>query len=144
MQRVQTAGATRRSTGYLPIEEYGLIGNLHTVALVGKHGSIDWCCLPRFDATSVFGALLNAEKEGYFRIAPPEAPGMEHKQLYLPDTNILITRFLAVDGVGSFQFLPMLRSAGKHSPLLRRCMDYAERNRLTTTAVSSGFSSGKK
>jgi GH15 family glucan-1,4-alpha-glucosidase len=93
---------------YLPIEDYGLIGNLHTVALVGKNGSIDWCCIPRFDAPSVFGALLDAEKGGCFRIAPPDTPGMERKQLYLPDTNILITRFLTVDGVGEvIDFMPI-------------------------------------
>ncbi|GCE17135.1 trehalase-like domain-containing protein [Dictyobacter kobayashii] len=57
---------------YLPIEDYALIGNLHTVALVGKNGSIDWCCLPRFDSPSIFGALLDADKAGFFRIAPTD------------------------------------------------------------------------
>jgi GH15 family glucan-1,4-alpha-glucosidase len=93
---------------YLPIEDYAMIGNLHTVALVGKNGSIDWCCIPQFDAPSVFGALLDAEKGGLFRISPPDTPGMERKQLYLPDTNILITRFLTVDGVGEvIDFMPI-------------------------------------
>ncbi|MFL5667520.1 MAG: glycoside hydrolase family 15 protein [Ktedonobacteraceae bacterium] len=99
---------SRLSQAYLPIEDYAVIGNLHTVALVGKNGSIDWCCIPRFDAPSVFGALLDAKKGGFFRIAPPETPGMERKQLYLPDTNILITRFLTVDGVGEIiDFMPI-------------------------------------
>ncbi|HEY3991261.1 MAG TPA: glycoside hydrolase family 15 protein [Ktedonobacteraceae bacterium] len=93
---------------YLPIQDYGVIGNLYTVALVGKNGSIDWCCIPRFDAPSVFGALLDAEKGGFFRISPPDTPGMEYKQLYLPDTNILITRFLTLDGVGEIiDFMPI-------------------------------------
>jgi len=93
---------------YLPIEDYALIGNLHTVALVGKNGSIDWCCIPQFDAPSVFGALLDAEKGGLFRISPSDTPGMERKQLYLPDTNILITRFLTADGVGEvIDFMPI-------------------------------------
>ncbi|HXR65055.1 MAG TPA: glycoside hydrolase family 15 protein [Ktedonobacteraceae bacterium] len=93
---------------YLPIQDYGVIGNLHTVALVGKNGSIDWCCLPRFDSPSVFGALLDAEKGGFFRIAPLETPEMSYKQLYLPDTNILITRFLTLDGVGEItDFMPI-------------------------------------
>jgi GH15 family glucan-1,4-alpha-glucosidase len=103
---------SRLSKTYLPIEDYAVIGNLHTVALVGKNGSIDWCCIPRFDAPSIFGALLDAEKGGFFRIAPPETPGMERKQLYHPDTNILITRFLTVDGVGEIiDFMP-IKQAG--------------------------------
>ena len=55
---------------YQPIEDHGIIGDLHTVALVGLNGSIDWLCLPSFDAPSVFASLLDAEKGGYFRIAP--------------------------------------------------------------------------
>src|SRR5579862_3157603 len=94
--------------GYQPIEDYAIIGDLHTVALVGKNGSIDWCCLPQFDAPSVFGALLDTNKGGFFRIAPPDAPGTVYKQLYLPETNILITRFLTVDGVAEVtDFMPI-------------------------------------
>ncbi len=79
---------------YQPIEDYAVIGDLYTVALVGKNGSIDWCCLPHFDSPSVFGALLDAHQGGFFRIAPPCGPGMSCRQLYVPETNILITRFL--------------------------------------------------
>src|SRR4051795_3945092 len=81
--------------GYQPIEDYGIIGDLHTVALVGKNGSIDWCCIPSFDSPSVFGALLDVNKGGFFRIAPSfdHTTSMRRKQLYLPETNILITRF---------------------------------------------------
>lgn len=85
-----------------------MIGNLHTVALVGKNGSIDWCCLPQFDAPSVFGALLDAQVGGFFSIAPPVTPGVDHKQMYLPGTNILVTRFLTADGVGEItDFMPI-------------------------------------
>ena len=56
--------------GYKPIEDYGVIGDLHTVALVGKDGSIDWCCLPHFDSPSVFASILDAQKGGFFKIAP--------------------------------------------------------------------------
>ncbi|HET7637520.1 MAG TPA: trehalase-like domain-containing protein, partial [Ktedonobacteraceae bacterium] len=55
-------------TRYLPIEAYGMIGDLTTVALVGKNGSIDWCCLPDFDSPSIFAALLDADKGGSFRL----------------------------------------------------------------------------
>src|SRR5215471_20359200 len=64
----------QRTEKYLPIEDYGIIGDLHTVALVGKNGSIDWCCVPSFDAPSIFAALLDAEKGGFFSIAPQDTP----------------------------------------------------------------------
>ncbi|MBA2680016.1 MAG: glycoside hydrolase family 15 protein [Ktedonobacteraceae bacterium] len=93
---------------YLPIEDYAVIGNLHTVALVGKNGSIDWCCLPRFDAPSVFGAILDADKAGFFRISPTDMSGVKCQQLYLPETNILLTRFLSADGVAEVtDFMPI-------------------------------------
>jgi pentatricopeptide repeat protein len=94
---------------YLPIEEHGIIGDLHSVALVGTDGTIDWYCCPRFDAPSVFGSLLDAEKGGYYRIFPT-TEDCRVKQLYLPDTNILITRFLTPDGVGEVtDFMPIGR-----------------------------------
>src|SRR6266567_2093128 len=108
MNSEQTQESPGTSTTYQPIEDYAVIGDLHTVALVGKNGSIDWCCIPRFDSPSVFGALLDANKGGFFRIAPPDMPGMGHKQLYIPETNVLITRFLTVNGVGEvIDFMPI-------------------------------------
>ena len=56
---------------YLPIEDHGIIGNMRTCALVGINGSVDWFCAPNFDSPSVFGAILDDQKGGYFRIAPP-------------------------------------------------------------------------
>jgi len=95
---------------YLPIAEHGLVGDLHTVALVGTDGTIDWYCCPRFDSPSVFAAILDAERGGNFRIAPQDG-GWSSKQLYLPDTNVLITRFLMPEGVGEVQdFMPPLRN----------------------------------
>jgi GH15 family glucan-1,4-alpha-glucosidase len=82
---------------YKPIENYGIIADLHTVALVGIDGSIDWCCLPHFDSPSVFGAILDDEKGGYFKIGGL-APG-HSRQLYLPDTNVLITRIFCEEGI---------------------------------------------
>ena len=84
---------------YAPIEDYGIIGDLHTVALVGKNGSIDWFCFPSLDSPSVFAALLDDAKGGRFQIAPLGGE-VTRKQLYFPDTNVLITRFLSDEGVG--------------------------------------------
>ncbi|GHO55044.1 glycoside hydrolase family 15 protein [Ktedonobacter robiniae] len=111
----QPTTLNRSTDGYLPIEDYAVIGDLHTVALVGKNGSIDWCCLPRFDSPSIFGALLDTQKGGRFRIAPIETPNMGHKQIYLPETNILITRFLTIDGVAEItDFMPIKRGKRSH------------------------------
>src|SRR5438270_716270 len=108
-ERQNVECSTNQSSRSCPLmQRYADSQSLHTVALVGKNGSIDWCCIPRFDAPSVFGALLDAEKGGFFRISPPDTPDMQRKQLYLPDTNILITRFLTVDGVGEIiDFMPV-------------------------------------
>jgi GH15 family glucan-1,4-alpha-glucosidase len=91
---------------YQRIEDYGVIGNMRSVALVSARGSIDWLCFPDFDSPSVFAALLDDAKGGRFAIAP-SAPDVAYKQLYWPDTNVLITRFLSADGVGEIEdFMP--------------------------------------
>jgi GH15 family glucan-1,4-alpha-glucosidase len=108
------------SSGYLPIAEHGLIGDLHTVALVGTEGTIDWYCCPRFDAPSLFGAILDKERGGYWAIAPAST-GWTTKQLYIPDTNVLITRFLSPDGVGEVQdFMPVAARGHRPHCLIRR------------------------
>src|SRR5688500_13107573 len=84
---------------YLPIEDHGIIGDLNTVALVGLDGSIDFLCAPRFDAPSVFAALLDADRGGSFRI-DAQLRDPRRKQLYLPDTNVLLTRALSPDEIG--------------------------------------------
>ncbi|MGI9116347.1 MAG: glycoside hydrolase family 15 protein [Gaiellales bacterium] len=92
---------------YAPIEDHGIIGDLHSVALVAQDGTIDWYCCPRFDSPSVFGAILDAEKGGAFKISPVDED-VRTKQLYLPDTNVLITRFLSDQGVGEvIDFMPI-------------------------------------
>lgn len=78
---------------YQPIEDHGIVGNLHTAALISKTGAVDWLCFPRFDSPSVFAALLDDNKGGHFSIAPTGG-GFVSQQLYWPDTNVLITRFL--------------------------------------------------
>jgi GH15 family glucan-1,4-alpha-glucosidase len=103
--------------GYLPIAEHGMIGDLHSVALVGTDGTIDWYCPRRFDSPSVFGALLDRRRGGFYRIAPAD-PGAVTRQLYQPDTNVLITRFLSPDGVGEIQdFMAVGEGPGR---LIRR------------------------
>ncbi len=92
---------------YLPIEEHGFIGDMHTAALVGVNGTIDWYCFPHFDSPSVFASILDADKGGHFSIAPVE-DGAKTKQLYHPDTNVLITRFLTPGAVGEIvDFMPV-------------------------------------
>jgi len=92
---------------YQPIENYGVIGDLHTVALVGMDGSLDFMCAPRFDSASVFAALLDDERGGRFQLAPL-LEGARQKQLYLPDTCVLLTRFLSDDGVAEVSdFMPI-------------------------------------
>jgi GH15 family glucan-1,4-alpha-glucosidase len=116
---------TNSSHTYLPIEDYALIGDLHSVALVGKNGSIDWCCLPRFDSPSVFGAILDAGKAGFFRISPSDMSNVDCKQLYLPETNILLTRFLSNDGVAEItDFMPIKAlGSAEHQHRLVRSID---------------------
>jgi GH15 family glucan-1,4-alpha-glucosidase len=107
--------------GYLPIADHGIIGDLHTVALVGADGTIDWYCCPAFDSPSVFASILDKDKGGYYRIAPLE-DDWTSKQLYFPDTNVLITRFFTPGGVGELQgFMPIARTrAERHRHRLIR------------------------
>lgn len=93
--------------GYLPIENYGVIGDLHTMALISITGSIDFMCFPEFDSPSIFASLLDDKKGGFFSITPL-LENVRYKQIYLPDTNVLITRFLSEEGVGEVtDFMPV-------------------------------------
>ena len=97
----------RATGGYLPIEDHGIIGNLHTVALVGNEGTIDWFCPERFDAPSLFGSILDADSGGCFSLQPVGEP-FTTKQLYLPGTAVLVTRFFTESGVGEItDFMPL-------------------------------------
>ena len=92
---------------YQPIENYGIIGNMRTVALVAMNGSIDWYCYPHFDSSSIFGAILDDNKGGRFQISPI-GEQVRHKQFYWPSTNILVTRFLLPDGIAELEdFMPV-------------------------------------
>lgn len=97
---------------YPLIADHGLIGNLHTAALVSTDGAIDWFCSPRFDSPSVFAALLDREQGGQCLIRPARKP-YTARQLYFPDTAILITRFMAESGTGEVvDFMPPIPHAG--------------------------------
>jgi GH15 family glucan-1,4-alpha-glucosidase len=118
---------TPEPTRYLPIADHGVIGDLRTVVLVATDGTIDWYCPPSFDSPSVFGAILDRDQGGYYRISALHETAA--KQLYLPDTIVLITRFLSPDGVGELQdFMPV---AGEQR-LIRRvvCVRGSMRFRL--------------
>ena len=96
---------------YPNIGDHGLIGDLQTAALVTTDGTLDWFCCPRFDSPSVFASLLDAERGGYYRIAP-DRDDYVSKQLYLPDSAILVTRFMTPDGVGEVHdFMPVIEGA---------------------------------
>jgi pentatricopeptide repeat protein len=94
---------------YPNISDHGLIGDLQTSALVTTDGTVDFFCCPRFDSPSVFASLLDAENGGYFRIAPA-GDDYVSKQLYMPGTALLITRFMTPDGVGEvLDFMPTIQ-----------------------------------
>ncbi len=104
---------------YRPIESYGLIGDMETAALVGSDGSIDFMCFPYFDSPSVFAALLDHKKGGRFKLAPV-LEDLQTKQLYLLDSNILLTRFLSDEGVTEISdFMPVGEAYPGHQ-LVRR------------------------
>src|SRR5215831_18261467 len=100
---------TQGTTGRYPdISEHGLIGDLQTTALVTTDGTIDFFCCPRFDSPSVFASLLDADDGGFFKIHPA-SENYVTRQLYFPDTAMLITRFLTEDGVGEVtDFMPVI------------------------------------
>ena len=99
--------------GYQPIENYGIVGNMHTVALVGINGSVDWLCLPHFDSPSVFAGILDDRQGGRFKIYPTKQD-ITQRQFYWPDTNVLVTRFLSSEGVAEItDFMPVGGRAGE-------------------------------
>jgi GH15 family glucan-1,4-alpha-glucosidase len=92
---------------YPLIADHGLVGDLQTAALIATDGSVDWFCAPRFDSPSIFGALLDHERGGHFRIRPV-ADVRAGRQLYFPDTAVLVTRFITEAGVGEIvDFMPV-------------------------------------
>ena len=121
IRRVADAADGVTMQRYPNISDHGLIGDLQTAALVSTDGTVNWFCCPRFDSPSVFASLLDADKGGYFRIAPENE--CVTRQLYFPDTAVLITRFMSADGVGEiYDFMPIAgkRATTRHR-LVRQC-----------------------
>ena len=102
-----------------PIENHGVVGDLRTAALIGLDGAVNFLCWPRFDSPSIFASLLDDERGGAFELAPV-LDGARHRQLYLPDTNVLLTRFLSSDGVAEISDFMTLQDRDAGSRLVRR------------------------
>jgi GH15 family glucan-1,4-alpha-glucosidase len=99
--------------GFQPIKNYGVIGNMRSIALVSIEGSIDFLCFPNFGSPTIFAAILDAERGDSFALHP-DLEDMRVKQLYLPDTNILLTRFLSESGVAEVtDFMPVVEDKDK-------------------------------
>src|SRR6202166_2172807 len=102
-----------------PIENYGAIGNMRSIALAGVNGSIDFLCYPNFDSPTVFAALLDDEGGGRFQIEP-QLKKSKVRQLYLPDTNILLTRFLAEEGLAELtDYMPIGTDGEEPNEIIR-------------------------
>jgi GH15 family glucan-1,4-alpha-glucosidase len=145
---------------YLPIEDHGLIGNMHTAALVGRDGAIDWLCWPHFDSPTLFASILDDEQGGVFQIDPVR-DDVTRRQSYWPETNVLITRFLSAEGVvevidympvgvqrdepGFHQLVRRVEVIRGEMPIRMRCepaFDYARADHTTTrTADGAVFRS---
>ena len=104
---------------FQPIENYGVIGNMRSIALVGMDGSIDFLCYPDFDSPTVFAAMLDDKAGGSFQIEP-QLTKARVRQLYLPETNILLTRFLAEEGVAELtDYMPIEKDEEQPNEIVR-------------------------
>jgi GH15 family glucan-1,4-alpha-glucosidase len=103
-----------------PIENYGVIGNMQSIGLVGMNGSIDFLCYPNFDSPTIFAALLDDQNGGCFEIRP-QLTNARVRQMYLPETNILVTRFLAEEGVSELtDYMPIDNDGGEPNEIVRK------------------------
>jgi GH15 family glucan-1,4-alpha-glucosidase len=109
-----TGWPMKRSPDYLPIEDYGIIGNMKTVAMVSLEGAIDFMCFPNFDSPTIFGRLLDHEKGGSFSVSP-QLTSSRTKQLYVPGTAILLTRFFSDEGISELTDYMPLNGLNGHS-----------------------------
>ena len=129
---------------YAPIAEHGLIGNLRTAALVDTSGTVDWYCPGRFDAPSVFASLLDPQRGGRFRIAPT-GQDWTSRQLYLPDSAVLVTRFLGTDGVAEVvDFMPVTGRATDTPHVLVRLVRVVSGNVRLAVVCAPRFDYGRE
>ena len=129
---------------YPDIGEHGLIGDLQTAALVSTDGTIDWFCCPRFDSPSIFASLLDYDRGGHFRIGP-DRDDYVSRQLYFPDTAILITRFLSPDGVGEvLDFMPVLEGEATDRHRLVRLVRVVRGTMRFRMEIQPRFDYGRK
>src|SRR5437588_10585117 len=98
-QSINTASEYALRSVVSAIQDYGIIGDCRAAALVSRHGSIDWLCWPRFDKASIFAALLDPERGGYWSISPDSARQIERQ--YLPQSNVLQTKFSSSSGAAT-------------------------------------------
>ena len=129
---------------YPNIADHGLIGDLQTAALVSTDGVLDWFCCPRFDSPSVFASLLDADGGGFYRIAP-DRDDYVSRQLYLPDTAILVTRFMTPDGVGEVHdFMPVTGSTATDRHRLVRNIRVVRGEMRFAVEIQPRFDYGRK
>lgn len=114
-----TAEIKNNPKEYQAIEDYGIIGDLRTAALVGNNGSIDFMCFPKFDSPSIFCANCDTEKGGKFAIEPLLTDAKQ-KKLYLPDTNVILSRFLSEEGVAEISDFMVVEDGESEQALVRR------------------------
>src|SRR5690349_13069247 len=128
---------------YPNISDHGLIGDLQTAALVANDGTLDWFCCPRFDSPSVFASLLDADRGGFFKISP-DRDDYVSKQLYLPDTAILVTRFMTPDGVGEVHdFMPVAEGGATDRHRLVRNIRVVRGTMRFVTEIQPRFDYGR-
>jgi len=128
---------------YPNISEHGLIGDLQTAAPVTADGTIDFFCCPRFDSPGIFASLLDAKRGGYFRIRPATDDYVT-KQLYFPDTAMLITRFMTADGVGEvLDFMPVIEGKATNRHRIVRHLRVARGTMKFQGDLQPRFNSGQ-
>ena len=129
---------------YPEIGEHGLIGDLQTAALISTDGTVDWFCCPRFDSPSIFASLLDHDRGGHFRVAP-DRDDYVSRQLYFPDTAILVTRFMTPEGVGEVvDFMPIVEGSATDRHRLVRLVRVVRGTMRFRMEIQPRFDYGRK